>query len=399
MKKMKNLYVYVILGLGLVFSCSKMEDNFKDYLGREDKVYAGKVDSVSLRTGYNRIQFDISTSVRNIETVRVFWNDFADSLDVSISSEPGITTKILDGIAEKDYNFNFVSIDTHGNKSLPFSVPGKIYGEKYIAVRSIRPIKEIQLMDTENLIVVWNGIVDDGVYCDLTYTDINDQEVSLRVPMSDTETEINDINAKLGFSYTTVYLPEEDAIDEFFSESVLVQPEIAFELSKETWSLVSLPTDVKGDCWGGSISGLWNGKTNDYYHSGCYGTVEDLIPHHFTFDLGVDANLVKVRLDPRTGCCQGRNPKRFQIWGISDLTDAETTLDSNDPNWEQEMIDKGWVQLLDHETAPSWNGSAEGYITNLTDNTSVRYIRYRILDNWNGEPYSALSELTFWYGE
>jgi hypothetical protein len=261
----------------------------------------------------------------------------------------------------------------------------------------MRPIKNIELIDPENVIIVWNGIVDDGIFCDITYTNTAGEEAVLRVPMAETETTISGIDIKLGFNYTTVYKPEEDAIDEFVSTSVKVQPKIKFELPKDTWALVQLPTDVAGDCYGGYIPNLWNNKTNDFYHSGCVGTDNDGIPHHFTIDLGVDANLVEIQLDPRTGCCQGRNPKQFQIWGISDLTDAETALNSNDPGWEQEMTDKGWIKLLDHETSPSWNGSAEGYRTGITDNTSVRYIRYRIQSNWNGEPYSALSELTLWY--
>lgn len=95
----------------------------------------------------------------------------------------------------------------------------------------------------------------------------------------------------------------------------------------------------------------------------------------------------------------GKESKTISDLGISDITDAETVLESNDPNWEQEMTDKGWIKLLDHETAGSWNGSAEGYTTDIPNNDSVRYIRYRILENWNGEPYAALSEITFWNKE
>src|SRR5690606_2567012 len=149
----------------------------------------------------------------------------------------------------------------------------------------------------------------------------------------ETSTPINGIDIRSGFSYTTVYKPEVDAIDEFVSASVDDNPKLAFELSKDTWSLVQLPTDVPGNCYVGSITNLWNNRTNDYYHSGCEGGTNDLITHHFTIDLGVEVNLADVQLDPRQGCCQGRNPKQFQIWGIPDLTDAETALYSNDPNW------------------------------------------------------------------
>lgn len=383
--------------LGLAFSCSKMEDNFKGHLEREKVLYAGKVDSVSTKVGYNRIQFEISNSVQNIETVRIFWNEFADSTDVSIDGQSGIFSKIVPNISERDYNFQMVSIDNNGNKSLPFSVPGKIYGDQYLALRAIRPIKNLELIDPENMVIHWNGIVDDGIFCDITYLDPSGEEMTIRVPMAEMSTTINGIDIRSGFSYTTVYVPELDAIDEFVSAPVSVQPKVVFELGKDTWSLVQLPTDVPGNCYGGDIRNLWNGRTNDFYHSGCEGGANDLIPHHFTIDLGVEINLSEVQLDPRNGCCQGRNPKQFQFWGISDLTDAETTLNSDDPNWEQEMLDKGWVKLLDHESSPSWNGSEEGYRTGITDNSTVRYIRYRIISNWNGEPYTALSELTFWY--
>lgn len=394
---MRYIYISMMLVFGFALSCTKMEDNFKQYLEREKTIFAGKVDSVALKTGYNRIQFDISISVQNLETVRIYWNDFSDSTDVSINKQTGVFSKVLGGLAEKDYIFQMVSIDQHGNKSLPFSINGKIYGDQYLAVRTVRPIKTVELLDEYTVNILWNGVVDDGYYCDISYLDPNGEEKALRVPMSETETKINGIDIRSGFSYTTIYMPQHNSIDEFASADIKVQPKIAFQLEKDTWALVRLPTDVPGDCFGGSISNLWNDRTDDYYHSGCQGDADDLIPHHFTIDLGVEVNLADVQLDPRQGCCQGRNPKQFQIWGISDLTGAETTLSSNNPNWEQEMVEKGWVKLLDHETPTSWNGSDQAYRTEMTDNAKVRYIRYRIINNWNGEPYAALSEITLWY--
>lgn len=384
------------MALIFVLSCSKMEDNFKNYLETEETIYAAKVDSVSVKPGYNRVKFDISIGVGNIETIRIFWNNYTDSTEVNINNQTGVFSKILANLPEKDYAFNFISLDAHGNKSLPFDVYGKVYGDKYMAVRAIRPIKEVVIIDVEHIIIVWNGIVDDGVSCRLNYTDVNGEEVILNVPMSEMETEITEINVKKGFSYTTLYEPEPNVIDEFISDPFTIVPTIALELNKDTWSLVKLPTDTPGDCYGGNITNLWNNKTNDYYHSGCHGENNDGIPHHFTIDLGVDVSLVRIQLDPRKDCCQGRNPKKFQIWGIPDITDASTTLESNDPGWENEMIEKGWIKLIDHETSPDWNGSADGYRTDIPSNSSVRYIRYRILETWNGEPYGALSEITLW---
>src|SRR5690606_37873484 len=126
----------------------------------------------------------------------------------------------------RDYNFQMVSIDNNGNKSLPFSVPGKIYGDQYLALRTIRPIKNLEVLDPENIVINWNGIVDDGIFCDITYLDTLGQEMTIRVPMAEMSTIINGIDVRSGFSYTTVYIPESDAIDEFVSASVSVQPKL-----------------------------------------------------------------------------------------------------------------------------------------------------------------------------
>jgi hypothetical protein len=117
------------------------------------------------------------------------------------------------------------------------------------------------------------------------------------------------------------------------------------------------------------------------------------MPHTITFDLGaVYTNLGRVEETGRD-CCN--NPDDFEIWGIENISGAETTLLSNDAGWPAEAVAKGWTMLKEViRTDDGKNAMKVDLNGNLP---SVRYIRLRIKHVTTGDAnYSNMSEMTFW---
>lgn len=352
--KFNILYIACIVFVAfLIHSCSDMNELHDVWLNEGEIVYGAKVDSVSANGGYEKIELEMFVGDQRIETIRIYWNDYTDSLDVAVNNEIGKFVALLENIEEKGYVFQMVSFDKHGNRSLPLEAVGKVYGSNYQQGLINRRITEVKAIAPGHLELIWSGIVDDAVRCDLVYTNMDGETVVLPVPMSEQKTVIHGINMSKGLSYNTVFKPEENAIDEFVTESVEVELPSEFTVDKSKWQIVSLPTDFVGNCFEGSLQNLADGDPSTWYHSGCLGDGTDGIAHHFTIDLGVMAVLSRFRVTPRQECCQERNPSRIQIWGIQDIEGAETTAAPTDPNWDKDAIAKGWSLLLDVETPES----------------------------------------------
>ena len=71
-------------------SCTDMNDLTDKYLDEGEIVYAAKVDSVGVRAGENRIQLDIYVKAQRVENLRVYWNNYEDSVDVEIGGKTGV---------------------------------------------------------------------------------------------------------------------------------------------------------------------------------------------------------------------------------------------------------------------------------------------------------------------
>jgi hypothetical protein len=215
--KFNNLYIIcIVFTVFSTLSCSKMNDLHQPYLDEGEIVYAAKVDSVAPRAGRNRIQLEMFIISQRIENVRVYWNEYSDSVDIAVANQTGSKMKILENMEEKGYIFQLVSIDKFGHRSLPFEVSGKVYGDRFQASLTNRAITSKTALVDGKTTINWSGAVDKGVRCDLTYINTSGEQVTTKVPMNVTKTELLDLASDL--KYRTLFLPEATAIDTFYTD-------------------------------------------------------------------------------------------------------------------------------------------------------------------------------------
>ena len=92
-------------------------------------------------------------------------------------------------------------------------------------------------------------------------------------------------------------------------------------------------------------------------------------------------------------CCN--NPDQFEIWGIADISNAQTSASPRDGGWAAEMVAKGWKLLKDVKRT---DDGQQALKVSLDAGSPVRYIRVRIKHVTSGDSnYSNISEMTFWY--
>ena len=399
---MKNnilLYWFAILTISLsaVVSCGELDDTHKEYIEDGEQIYIGKPLLIQTNSGNERIKFNIIISADpKIAKGRITWNAGENSheFDVVRTSEGfEVVSEELE-IPEGSYAFVVTLHDNQGRTSLEYEHSALVYGPKYLASLLNRAISEIQALPSEATIK-WATAETGTVETIFSYQNRNGEEKSVVISPETSELILDDYPIGGEYTIVTKYKPDELALETFETAPESSSFPAVVQLDRSIWQKVDLPTDGDLTCYGGGVPKLWDGDKSSWYHNGCAGDGTDGIPHHFTIDLGVSAGLSKFRVTPRQDCCQDRNPKHFQIWGIQDLEGAETTALTTDPNWADDATEKGWILLLDAETDASWT-NAEDYEVVIPENVSVRYIRFRFLEAHNGGQDTALSEFVFW---
>lgn len=215
--KLSNVYIICIALMAFfVQSCSKMNDLHQPYLDEGETIYAAKVDSVIAGSGKGRIQLEMFISSQRIETVRIFWNDYKDSVDMAIGGKTGSFKKLIEKLVEKSYIFQFVSLDKFGHKSLPVEVSGKVYGEVYETSLSARAVSIGN--SKAGLVLTFATAPQDNVATEVTYTGTAGALKTISVPASESSITISDnLGSQIGLKST--YKPV-NGVDDFVSAAI-----------------------------------------------------------------------------------------------------------------------------------------------------------------------------------
>lgn len=401
---MKNIYKIagsVLLVATVIFSCTKDDTEFKNFLKDGETVYPGKVLKVvpkagNLRTG---LWFNPSPDP-SITKYVVKWNNNADSLVVnSTTHNPLDTVKvIIPNLSEYTYSFIIYSYDAKGNKSVPMEAPNvRVYGPLYQGALLNRPFNA-----TEPYVVNPNGSVQlnfntpdtINVNTIIRYTNTSNTITERILPAKDMSITLNDYKAGTDVLYKSSYIPSIGALDVFSVTDFSTFPKIftLVECDKSLFKEVRLPNDVNTYESGTSISKLWDRSVGPQSYPNIFHSDGSYIPHVLTFDMGRTYNNLAQIEETGRDCCN--NPNKFEVWGINDLTNATTTLSADNAGWKAEAIAKGWVLLRDvTRTDDGKNAMKFDLIANPPP---VRYIRIRVLHTVTDSGYSNMSELTFW---
>ncbi len=211
----------------LFSSCTKMNDLHDVYLKRGEKIYVGKLDSAYIFPGKERVKLRYWPSDPRATKMMIYWQNRSDSMLVDILPEVvgDSSDVIISNLPEYDHIFDIVTMtDEFRNRSIPYTVTGSVYGDRYQGIITNRSIKEMY-QDTlsGNWTINWLGKVETGIGSEIIYKTTEGNETEIYAPMSEKVTVMVDLKSEL--RYRTLFLPEPDAIDTFYTEfiEVLIQ--------------------------------------------------------------------------------------------------------------------------------------------------------------------------------
>ncbi len=364
--------IYLLL-LAIIFnsSCADPED-YKQFLEGGEISYTGKIDSVIVLSGKERIYIQgLFRSDPKVTKCVIYWNSKLDSLAVPVErTDRTDTMKVIVPLAENLYNFEFRTFDADGNASIPVYSIGRSYGDLYQKSISNRLIlSAITDEATGDVTVNWRDIDKTlGAFAtDVIYTDNQDKERKVRVSTSASNSILEDYKKGTQFSYKTLYRPDTLCIDTFYT--AINNQKAVFKIDKSSWVASADTYEPTGQMPnGGPPSFVIDDNPDTYWHT-VHASHTTPFPHWLAFDMGKEVVVDIVELTSRSDhlnadfrdfWIEGRNSEseEWKLYGVFFLPDVV-----------------GPQQFM------------------LNDSPRMRYLRIYQL-NGGGEPHSHLAEFS-----
>lgn len=401
---MKSRKYIMLAGLAIAgwLGCKKnLATDYKDFLGDKEITYTGAAKGAILQPGNLRMGLKWkASSDQSIVKYVVYYNNLADSQVVKISSHTDSVSTVINNLSEYTYSFTIYSYDAKGNSSIPYEVNNaKVYGPIYSSTllnRAYNASKPYSFTDNGGLQL--NFIAPDTINIGtvITYTDKNGVLAKKEIGPSSNSIVLQDYKIGTSISYNSSYIPVRGALDVFTAPRVETFPAInaIVQCDKSLFRKATQPNDMGLYSNETDVDRLWNGSTTPQAYPNVFHSDDrNTLPRTLTFDMGrVYKKLTSIEEIGRN-CCN--NPDQFEVWGITDLTNAVINLQPNDAGWKNEAIAKGWKMLK--EVKRNDDGQVPFKVDFDADISPVRYIKIRVLHNANGDNRNVnISQITLW---
>lgn len=378
---MEIIYISAITVFLLFVSCSDMNELSDRFLKEGETTYAALPDSVTVGAGKERIQFEIFITTNRVKTMRIYWNNRTDSVDIEIGNQVGVFYKTIENLPEQSYLFDLVNFDQYGNRSLPYEVSGRSLGEKYESTMLNRRLVSLSANNAGNKVLVWGGMDEslDAGYTEISYINTEDENVLMEVPLSENSTIITDLKPGNLPKYRTVYIPDEMVVDVFYTD--FAEAPLAYNgdflLIKSEISIMGYSNQHD------SGDNAAKHALDDNYTNRWHTRVGENFPHWMVFDIGGEVLVSRFSIWPsvfglETGqLFDNRLPATFSLWGRND-----------EPPSDNLSGEEGWTQLGNYSFEE--RGGEQTFI--IDKPILVKYLKMSSPNGLNGTTMMVIGE-------
>lgn len=287
-KRINYLLLITTLFLSLL-SCGDMDETYRHFWNHGEKVYPAPADSLKLFSGKNRVAMSwIIKGDPNVKKAKIYWNNNTDSLVVPLQSTGKIDSLylLINDLAEGTYSFDVFTFNGNGDKSVPRSVVGTVFGDSY--GNSLLPrFMQSAFHDNNTLTITWGSSVGEtSIGSEIYYKSSEGKPMRTIADSLAETTVIADFVPELNptISYRTIYVPPM-SIDTFYSAMQTVQAKGApVYFPKTGWVATASSFDTRPgasyrppqNAIDGNINTMWVNQISPqtYY------------PHTLTIDMG-----------------------------------------------------------------------------------------------------------------
>lgn len=219
-----NRLLYSLAATAFLFlgACSEMNDLHDPYLRRGETIYVGKPDSVKIFAGNERALIRYWASDPKAAKLVVYWLSRTDSMVFDIPSHhPAEALEVmLTNLPEYNYTFELETLnEDYKYRSVTLEASGNTYGSFFQNSLRNRLVSSTEFSDSQ-LQIEWLGAIENAIATEIVYMDTLGATSTVFAPMSEAVTVIDDVDNSV--EYRTLFLPEENAIDTFYTEFIQI---------------------------------------------------------------------------------------------------------------------------------------------------------------------------------
>ena len=211
MRKIECIAAF-ILGVVSLCSCTDLVGTFEDFQGNGEISYAGKIDSLKVREGLHKIQFEgYLYYAETAKEVIIKWNDQQYVRSLEGYAKTDTLRILLEDLEEDLYVFDIYTVDKDNNRSIVTTIQANVYGDKFISAQN--PVAYTYTLNgSGGVTLVWSEIAKLEQVL-LEYVNQDGEEKSVVVPAFTMQTELLDIRLDNGVKITTWVKPNENALE------------------------------------------------------------------------------------------------------------------------------------------------------------------------------------------
>lgn len=289
MNTIKKYFVHVfafLLVAVAISSCTSMDEGYKDFIKDGEISYTGKIDSLHVYSGRNRVQVKgLFISDPKITECRIYWDNRIDSVVVPITRTQGIDVLdvVINNLVENVHNFEVRTFDKLGNSSISVFKIGAVYGDRYQTSLYNRPIATKYFSPKLTTINFASMDLSTGAYAvEVTYTNNSNVITKVQLPIAQSRLDITDFKLGSSFTYKTLFRPNATSIDTFESVTTTVTGNEIQYLNNFYYPFTRLTYD--GARWGVPTDWVVNAAAKSHIVSGVnYGGLDAL---YFSLESG-----------------------------------------------------------------------------------------------------------------
>lgn len=270
--------IIVVIACATVISCDDMYSIHQKYLDEGEKTYIGYPSIVEANAGYERIRLVWKlNSDPKINESCIYWNNRQDSVTVPVNRTDSVMRVIIP-LSEGKYNLEIVNKSADGLRSLTNTASVESYGETY-RNNLYNRIVTAQVAAEDNITLTWS--VEEGcIGAEMRYINKHGQEKEIFVAGNQTILVIDDYKPGGSFTYASLYIPEESAIDTISASSTTEQFAMFYrEIDRTGWTITASSTGgsfVAGNLLDGNIDTMWHSN---------WGGASSEIPYTLAIDM------------------------------------------------------------------------------------------------------------------
>ena len=202
------------------------------------------VDGLKAYSGKNRAKVEFQVP-GDAKTGKVFFGS-GNFKEFTVSDPGAVQSVIVEELPENEQMLRVVTINGEGVTSDPRGIRVQVYGSKYES--GLTPRKWVdQINNSANSIELkFGAAVSNEVGVRVVFTTTTGTKDSVMISESETAVQVNNIDLEQSNYYYSVFKPNAEAIDEFYSAPMDLKTALLLNFGKENWIIAGASDEEAG---------------------------------------------------------------------------------------------------------------------------------------------------------